>query len=717
MNNPAIDAFRNLLAASPEDWHVRTHLATMLEQSGDRRGAAQTIMEAPYMPTDHEHLTAAVRILTPINPASARPFLEALGHGGHPQAAGGPSVAPLTPAATPTPTVKPLSARPAASVSPQTSPLQVHPTATKAPPTPVTPVTLAPKGAAPTQALKPPQSVAPAHPVTPATALPDNLQVTPSPSAKKHWSADPNAAANAGEIKLTKSRRGSFGLSRFMIVTAIHAAALAAATAVVVAVQEEKPKDDLKFDATPPRLSANKGTSNQAKMAKKKSSTAPASAKRVLVNASAGRVTLPAVQTSSPISDSTNFSAGGTSMSSGFSLGGISGASIGSGPSSIGGGGAFMAALSMESRCAKGDRDKRIAESGGSPQTEVALKKTLDYLKNSQNKDGSWGKSNQPAMTGLAVLAFLGHCETPESKEYGENVLKAIVYLVDYQMKKGYLSSSDKGSQNAPYQHGIAAYALGEAYSMTRYGSVRIPNLREALIAAVDVIVKGQGTDGGWSYGYKDWKKIDPPTKGSDMSVSGWQIQALNAARHTGVKFPGADDCFAKAIKYVEASQVKSGDTAGAFGYRGNGSESYSMTGVAGLCLIIGGKTNGKELRDGTEFIKRTWDKLKHEFKYTSSELPENKWTYNSSLYASYYVNQVAFMRGGSLWTKWNKSLQADLLPAQNANGSFRDEGKGEHSTHGAGADADHYRACLCALMLEVYYRYLPATENKRAGQ
>ena len=38
-------------------------------------------------------------------------------------------------------------------------------------------------------------------------------------------------------------------------------------------------------------------------------------------------------------------------------------------------------------------------------------------------------------MTGISLLAYLAHCETPLSEEFGENVLKGISFLVDLGMK------------------------------------------------------------------------------------------------------------------------------------------------------------------------------------------------------------------------------------------------------------------------------------------
>ena len=81
----------------------------------------------------------------------------------------------------------------------------------------------------------------------------------------------------------------------------------------------------------------------------------------------------------------------------------------------------------LHNRCSKQDRMARLLETGGTPQCEDAVVKGLDWLKSTQLPDGSWSRSQNPAaMTGLALLAYLGHCETPLSENYGDNVLRAI---------------------------------------------------------------------------------------------------------------------------------------------------------------------------------------------------------------------------------------------------------------------------------------------------
>ena len=647
MEDQDIQTFLHQLEDDPEDWYARAHLAGLLEGRGDRHGAAHVIMGAPSMPSDRQHILAAVRILTPVNPAASLPYLQLLSQAG--AAAYGESIFPGAPA-------------PAyASHEPPTASRAAVATASK------------------TETLRP-------------TRLDDDAD---------GWKI--GHPVSQPPVHLTPIEKPHFGTSRFLIVVAAHVVALVLAAWWVIAVISPPGKDKLTFDQTPPRTSAAKGTETAVKLAKRKSSSsAPATAKRVL-SRSAAAIVLPPIENPSPLADMnfSNLGIGGGGLGMGY--GGTGGNGMG-GPGMGGGRGRFMGAFNLDSRCSKGDREKRIAESGGVPETEKHVKKSLDWLKKAQNADGSWGSSNRASMTALSLLSYLGHCETPEtSREYGEAVLKGIMWLIELQMKKYGLSEKDPGSNGFPYEHGIGTYALAEAYSMTRYGTKKIPDLREAVIGAVEVIIKGQATDGGWNYGYAPTAP-QGGAQASDMSVSGWQVQALNAARHTGMEFHGMDECYKKIADYLKADYDES---RGGFAYVG-GDATMSMSGVGGLALIVHGKDKSAEMRKTVEFMTDYFEEKKRYFRYDESEGND------PGLYGSYYINQVAFMRGGNFWRKWNKSLQDELLVAQNADGSYRNEShpSNAHSSRGAGADADIFRVCLCTLMLEVYYRYLPATEK-----
>ncbi|MCP5111738.1 MAG: hypothetical protein GY953_12985, partial [bacterium] len=119
------------------------------------------------------------------------------------------------------------------------------------------------------------------------------------------------------------------------------------------------------------------------------------------------------------------------------------------------GGGFGNIPATMRKRCSKADRLQRLAENGGTPGCEDSVLNALRWLQKTQGKDGSWG-GKKSAYTGLALLAYLGHCETPLSEEFGETVTAAITYLVDVNVKnKGRMADNLK-DKHWPYEHAIA---------------------------------------------------------------------------------------------------------------------------------------------------------------------------------------------------------------------------------------------------------------------
>jgi hypothetical protein len=360
----------------------------------------------------------------------------------------------------------------------------------------------------------------------------------------------------------------------------------------------------------------------------------------------------------------------------------------GSGDGTGNGGGGFGGIpSSMKKRCSKQDRLARLQESGGTPQCEEAVVKALDWMKANQSADGSWTGTNQAAMTGLALLAYLGHCETPVSERYGDTVLRAITYLVNLGMKNdGKLCTVPSGN-HFPYEHGIATYALAEASIFCKQGNINIPYLFEVTQKAGQFIIQNQNQNGGWAYNY------DVSTAGhTDLSVVGWQIQALKACNHTGLKFDGMSRCISKGLDFVSGCQ----DSSGAFGYTGPGQGArdgyFPLTGVGVLCLQMWDKGSTSSTRKGVKYID---DNTKFDYKGQSGDL-----------YCHYYQAQAMMNRGGNEWKKYNDLFRDQLLKNQNPDGSWPSPGGGL-------AMNPHYQTCLATLMLEVYYRFLPGTGGK----
>jgi len=138
-----------------------------------------------------------------------------------------------------------------------------------------------------------------------------------------------------------------------------------------------------------------------------------------------------------------------------------------------------------------------FAPRGMAGHTERAVLKALRWLKDHQEPDGSWCPRGHPdAMTGLALLAFLAHGETPASPEFGRTVQTAIQWLANYMLPK------TRGGNS--YTHGIAAYALCEAYGLTK-----IPFIKPAMEKGLSLIVQGQQANGGYDYNYAKGERWD----------------------------------------------------------------------------------------------------------------------------------------------------------------------------------------------------------------
>jgi len=344
-----------------------------------------------------------------------------------------------------------------------------------------------------------------------------------------------------------------------------------------------------------------------------------------------------------------------------------------------GGGGFGNLPSTIQKRCSKADRLARLNANGGNVQCEEAVMKSLRWLQKTQNSDGSWQASHKCAMTGFALLAFLGHCETPTSAEFGETVEKAIVYLVGVGMaNNGRLSKTDQGHAWV-YEHGIATYALAEAYTFCNSLNYDIPNLAEVTKQAGDMIISGQGDSGGWVYSYAS-------TNSGDNSVGFWQIQALKACKHTKLwKDSAFKTVSRKALEWLERAQQSNG----AIGYRGGG-KNPGLTGGGVLGFQMWGKGKSKSARKGIKYIRTNTD-----FKWGEK---------NSDLYYHYYNAQAMINSGGADWKFYNTLFRDELLKNQSEEGTWKGVG---HSGN------LHMSTCLATFMLEVYYRFLPATGSK----
>src|ERR1051325_1192212 len=152
----------------------------------------------------------------------------------------------------------------------------------------------------------------------------------------------------------------------------------------------------------------------------------------------------------------------------------------------------------------------------GTPKSEAAVKKGLEFLKVRQLPDGHWNSGNytaDAAISGLCTLAFLASGHQPGRGPYGPMLEKAVDYLADSVQRNGLVGRG--GSAGPPmYGHGFATLALAELYGMTKR-----PDFRLKVENAIQLIASTQNSEGGWRY--------QPGSADADISVTAIQVVAL----------------------------------------------------------------------------------------------------------------------------------------------------------------------------------------------
>lgn len=339
------------------------------------------------------------------------------------------------------------------------------------------------------------------------------------------------------------------------------------------------------------------------------------------------------------------------------------------------------------------DRAAILLENGGNAHTEAAVQAALTWLAENQELDGRWdcavhgggrearvlghdrggaGTEADAAVTGLAVLAFLGAGHTHLEGNYRETVQHALEYLLRIQAKDGDLAGNARTFARM-YCHGMATLALSEAFAMT--GD---PRLRPYVERAVKYTIRTQHlTDGGWRY---------QPGDPGDTSQLGWQLMALRSAEMAGIRLPGKTR--AGMIRFLNS--VAAGRRGGLASYRPRSRATRTMTAEALVCrLFLGLRMNQSAVEEAAAFLMQE----------TPQSGPMN-------LYYWYYATVALFQVRGDAWGEWNEALQQRLLATQELAGPSA--GSWSPNTVWGAYGGRVYSTAMAALCLEVYYRYLP---------
>lgn len=361
---------------------------------------------------------------------------------------------------------------------------------------------------------------------------------------------------------------------------------------------------------------------------------------------------------------------------------------------------------------------------GGDVDTESAVERALAWLARAQGIDGGWhaaehgagrvpsaannrthseyrhnaGLKANTAMTGLALLAFLGAGHTHIDGQYKEVVTRGLLYLKDQQLPSGDLSGRDQVGREPTvrfarmYSHGMAALALTEAYGMTG-DPVLLPSVQSACKYTLGAM---NPRTGGWRY---EFPTDDP----GDMSQFGWQAMLLkSSANHQAISLAPQT----RMVMQRFMDSVSTGRHGGLGIYRPKAgqmaaSEQATPAMTAELLasrLLLSFPITPLAAEEGQRMILKNLPGLSEE-----------------NLYYWYYATLAMYqLRGdGELnsqsqlaWNQWNDSLKQQLCSTQVPGG--QEEGSWNPSCLWGGYGGRVYSTAVACMCLEVYYRYLP---------
>ncbi len=352
------------------------------------------------------------------------------------------------------------------------------------------------------------------------------------------------------------------------------------------------------------------------------------------------------------------------------------------------------------------NRSALAYRAGASPASEQAVERALDWLARHQDIDGRWdgGTFKDPdgsptqgddnftvhcpagetcfgecaygeadtALTGLALLSFLGAGYTQTDGKYARTVSGGLDYLLAAQKGNGDLRGQSRAV--GMYCHAMATIALCEAYALT--GEER---LRKPVERAVDFLVRSRAKDGlVWRYA--------PGAASGDTSILGWVVMVLKSAREVGINVP--ETTRTGVVTWL--SRIASGDAKGLGRYQIASPVTPTMTAEAWACrqfLGVGGP--GPASNEAARYL------LAHGPKSDP---------YN--LYYWYYGTLAMYQNGGDAWYQWNSQARDEITRRQVVSGHSAGSWAPDDSLYGS-LGGRIYCTALATLSLEVYYRYL----------
>ena len=339
-------------------------------------------------------------------------------------------------------------------------------------------------------------------------------------------------------------------------------------------------------------------------------------------------------------------------------------------------------------------------------QLESSVDNGLAWIATQQAPDGSFPSLaiGQPAVTSLCVMAFLSRGHQPGFGPYGQQLNRAIDFVLSCQKNDGlfcYLAPGpnfDLGTptQTGAYNHAIAGLMLGEVYGHVT--GQRARHVKAAIAKAIrftralQTRPKPYAEDAG---GVR-YLRLRGNESDADLSVTAWQLMFLRSARNAEFKVP--QQYMDEGVAYVRRCWDPESHM---FNYIANGNggpaASRGMTGAGIVSLSMAGEHNTPIARAAGDWL------VAHPY----GRIGDLWGGYDRFYYSAYYCSQAAAQLGGHYWEKIFPPMVQAFLNGQEADGSFPPEPKQDDAKFGR-----TYTTAMAVLALTPAYQLLPVYQR-----
>ena len=283
-------------------------------------------------------------------------------------------------------------------------------------------------------------------------------------------------------------------------------------------------------------------------------------------------------------------------------------------------------------------------------------------------------------VTAICGMAFLAGGHLPGRGRYGEVVSRTNAAVLSCIHENGLIGWGG----TRMYSHAFATLYLAEVCGMDPD-----PRIREGLARATQMIVDCQNRYGGWRY--------NAFQTSADLSVTVCQLQALRAARNIGIRIPRST--IDRAIAFVKASQVPSGEHKGRYYYavhdhrRYRKTDHYAIQAAAVTSLVSAGIYDRDLIEPVLDFLTEQTPHVAYEYGHDY-----HFW------YGHYYASQAFFHADGLVrygcFRQYYEQVRDHLLADQEADGRWLNP-----QSNGPG---DAFATAVACIVLQIPMQYLP---------